>query len=219
MSELPVIRQLKAENLSPPNQTALVASKLRNMQKSKGAATSIRERLALAGKDVLVQFTRSVEEGSVEGYVLATGPRFFLLALVEDNARFNGFQCLRLQDVRNLQVPAKHARFIKAALKVRGERRPRLPSVVVDSVQEILRTAGRAFPLITIHRETVTPEVCHIGRVATVSDSQVSLLEIGPDADWDDETTSYRTREITRVDFGGIYEEALWQVGGPPVNH
>ncbi len=143
------------------------------------------------------------------GYVLAVGPRFFLLALVDENIRFNGFQCLRLQDVRNLQVPAKYAAFVEAALKLRGERRPRIPTVVVDSVQELLRTASRAFPVITIHREKVAPDVCHIGRVVAVSDSEVSLLEIGPDARWDDEALSYRTKEITRVDFAGDYEQAL----------
>jgi hypothetical protein len=39
------------------------------------------------------------------------------------------------------------------------------------------------------------------------------LLEIGPDAEWDDQTTTYQTRERTRFDFGGAYEEALKLVG------
>ena len=176
------------------------------------------ERLAWAGKNILVQFRRSFEEGSVLGYVLAVGPRFFLLALVEEDLKFNGFQCLRAQDVRDLQVPAKNATFIEAALKLRGEKRPRSPAVAVDSLSELLRTAGRAFPLVTIHREATTPEICHIGRVVAVSDSDVSLLEIGPDVEWDDEPCTYRLREITRVDFGGGYEEALWLVGGRSAN-
>ncbi len=44
------------------------------MKKVEVSATRTSERLALAGKKVLVRFTRSVEEGSVEGYVLAVGP-------------------------------------------------------------------------------------------------------------------------------------------------
>jgi len=174
------------------------------------------KRLALAGNKVLVQFTRSLEEGSVMGYVLAAGPQFFLLALVDENIRFNGFQCLRLQDVRNLQVPAKSAAFVEAALKLRGERRPKIPLVTVDSMQELLRSASHAFPVITIHRERFAPDVCHIGSVVAVSDSQVSLLEIGPDACWDDAALSYQTKQITRVDFGGDYEDALTLVGGFP---
>jgi hypothetical protein len=149
------------------------------------------------------------------GYILATGPRFFLLALVDEYIRFNGFQCFRLKDVRNLQIPAKIAGFVEAALKLRGQRRPRAPRISVQSLQELLQTAGRLFPIVTIHRERANPDVCHIGRVVSVSKSEISLLEIGPDACWDEEALSYRTAQITRVDFGGDYEQALTLVGGP----
>ena len=42
------------------------------------------------------------------------------------------------------------------------------------------------------------------------------LLEINPDASWDAEPREYRLRDITRVDFGGDYEDALHLVGGWP---
>jgi hypothetical protein len=44
----------------------------------------------------------------------------------------------------------------------------------------------------------------------------VSLLEIGPDAVWDKEPSEIRLGEITRIEFGGGYEEALHLVGGRP---
>jgi hypothetical protein len=184
------------------------------MENAKLRPTRNPERIAGSGSKFLVQFTRSLEQGSVMGYVLATGPRFFLLALVDENIRFNGFQCLRLQDVKNLQVPARHATFVEAALKLRGQKRPPTPRISVQSIQELLETAGRLFPIVTIHREKVARDVCHIGRVLSASESEVSLLEIGPDACWDDEVLSYRTKQITRVDFGGEYEQALTLVAG-----
>ncbi len=163
----------------------------------------------------LVKFTRPFEDGSVDGYVLAIGPQFFLLALVDD-VRFNGFQCLRISDVRGLQAPAKYAAFIEAALKVRGERMPERPRLKLDSLEELLWSANRAFPLVTIHREKVDPDICNIGRITAVKNNRVSLLEIGPDALWDKEPCHYNLKEITRVDFGGDYEEALHLVGGAP---
>ncbi|HWX53858.1 MAG TPA: hypothetical protein VN176_04625 [Verrucomicrobiae bacterium] len=172
-------------------------------------------KLALRGKH-LVKFTRPFEPGSVDGYVLAIGPRFFLLSLVEDAAWFNGFQCLRLSDVRELQVPAKGTAFVQAALKKRCQRMPKRPRVVVTSIEGLLRSANRTFPLVTIHREGVDPDVCHIGRVADVRKGVVFLQEIDPDARWDKNPTEYKLNEITRVDFGGVYEEALHLVGGAP---
>jgi hypothetical protein len=77
-----------------------------------------------------------------------------------------------------------------------------------------LRTANRAFPLVTIHREKVDAGACWVGRVVDLGRGRVTLLEIGPDASWDDELETYRLNEITRVDFGGDYENALQLVGG-----
>jgi len=67
--------------------------------------------------------------------------------------------------------------------------------------------------LVTIHREQVDPAVCYVGRVVRVVGGRVCLLEIRPDASWE-EPTPYRMSEITHVDFGGDYENALLLMGG-----
>jgi len=178
------------------------------MQKKK------KSQLALAARDrLLVRFSSALERGAVNGYVLDIGPQFFLLALVSDGVRFNGFQCFRLSDVRKLRVPEKYALFREAVLKKRGERIPKSPPVVVSSIEELLLTANRAFPLVTIHREKVDGGACWIGRVIDVGKGRVTLLEIGADATWDDRLEAYRLSEITRVDFGGEYEDALQLIG------
>jgi len=180
-------------------------------------AVSRTARLATALRDkTLVKFTRPFEDGAVSGYVLDIGPCWFLLALVGESIRFDGFQCLRLSDVRELRIPHSEAAFFEAALKKRGERFPKRPLIRVASVEQLLLSASRLFPLVTIHREKVAPDVCHIGRVVGIEAGKVSLLEITPDATWDTEATPYRLREITRVDFGGQYEDALPVVGGLP---
>lgn len=164
---------------------------------------------------LLVSFTRPFEDGSVRGYVLDIGPRFFLLALVDAGIWFNGYSCFRVADVREPEVPEKHAAFTEAALKKRGERLPRKPSVNLASVEELLFSAQRKFPLVTIHREQNDPDVCHIGRALDVRKGRLSLLEIDPDAQWEQQPSEYRVAEITRIDFGGDYEGALDLVGGP----
>src|SRR5262245_54591984 len=123
-------------------------------------------KLAAALRDkTLVKFTRPFEGGSVNGYVLDIGPRWFLLALVRDGIRFDGFQCFRLSDVRKLQVPHPYAAFTEAALKKRGERLPKKLRVTVASIEELLLSANRLFPLVVIHREKVDPDICEIGRI------------------------------------------------------
>jgi hypothetical protein len=104
----------------------------------------------------LVRFTRPFEKGSVNGHIVTVGPHWFLLALVGDGIHFDGFACFRLRDVRRLEVPHPHARFVAMALKKRGERRPRKPRVSVASIEAILRSAKDRFQLVTIFRERGT---------------------------------------------------------------
>jgi hypothetical protein len=143
---------------------------------------------------------------------------FFLLRVIDYSIRFNGFSCLRLADVRNLEAPHDYEKFVLQALKHRREKLFRQPSINLTSIETILVSASKVFPLITIHREKINPDVCGIGKVLSIESDSVSMLDIGPDALWDGEPTSRKLRDITRVDFGGGYEEALNLVGGrPPV--
>jgi hypothetical protein len=163
----------------------------------------------------LVRFSRRFEDSTVRGYVLDIGPQFFLLALVSDRIWFDGFECFRIKDVNKVKLDP-YAKFVKAAMKRRGERRLKRPRVSVEGTKELLLSASRAFPLVAIHREQDDPDVCWIGRVLGVNRGRVSLLEINPDATWDDTPTEHRLSEITCVNFGGDYENALYLVGGDP---
>lgn len=166
---------------------------------------------------LLVKFWNPYDSESTHGYVMDIGPRFFLLGLVDGNfLEFNGFQCLRLSDIQKLQVPDPYSKFFVKALRKRGQRIPRKPRIDVRSLPGLLTSANRLFPLVTIHRERVTPGTCKIGRVTGITEGHVSLLEIGPDAVWEGEPNEIRLSEITRVEFGGGYEEALHLVGGIP---
>lgn len=163
----------------------------------------------------LVRFRRPFEQVVVDGYVVSVGRELFLLAMVSDGIRFDGFQAYRTIDVRDLR-PHPFAAFVESALRKRRESKPRKPNVSVGSVRALLLSAARGFSLVTIHRERQDADVCHIGRVVGAKAGKLSLLEIGPDAVWDAAPTQYALRQITRVDFGGDYEDALYVVGGEP---
>lgn len=169
-------------------------------------------------KRQFVRFARRFEQGFARGYVLDVGPKFFLLALQGDQMRFDGFSCFRIADVKNLK-PDPYTAFTEAALRKLKERAPKKPRVSVASIQELLFSATKLFPLLTIHRQRVDPDVCWIGKIEDVRQGQVSLLEINPDAKWDRKPTFYNLSEITTIEFGGEYERALHLVGGSPPAH
>jgi hypothetical protein len=115
-----------------------------------------------------IRFSRRFESSEIRGYVLDVGPLFFLLALVSDRIWYDGFECFRITDVRDLRLDA-YAPFAEAALRKRGERLPKKPRISVANIEDLLLSAGKAFPLVTIHREEVDPDVCWIGRVQNVN--------------------------------------------------
>jgi hypothetical protein len=162
-----------------------------------------------------VRFEGRFDHYPVRGYVLDVGPKLFLLAVVSDHIWFDGFECFRIEDVRNFRQDPQRV-FTESALKKRGERLPKKPRVSVASIEELLLSASQEFPLVTIMRERVDPELCWIGRVLNIERGCVSLLEITPDAKWEQKPKSYRLSEITRVSFDADYENALHLVGGDP---
>lgn len=162
-----------------------------------------------------IRFSRRFENGFVRGYVLDVGPKFFVMAVASDQIRFDGFSCFRIMDVRDLR-PDPYGAFSEAALRKLRVPMPKKPRVSVATVEELLIGANRQFPLVTIHREKVRPDVCWIGKVQQIHDGHVWLLEIGPDAKWDKKPVAHKLSEITQVEFGGEYERALHLVGGEP---
>lgn len=164
-------------------------------------------------KRVLVRLARRFEDSLICGYVLAMGPEFFLFLLVSDRIRFDGFECFRLKDILSVQVDP-YAVFIEAALKRRGQRKPRKPRISLDSIEDLLRTAGSVFPLLAIHMEKKSPDVCYIGHVCKVAETRLSLQCITPMAEWEATPSHFPLARITRVNFAGDYENALYLVGG-----
>lgn len=163
----------------------------------------------------VIRLGRSVEDAPATGYVVAVGPGLVLLAVVSDAVRLNGYECFRLSDVTFVETHPYGA-FIEAALEARGQPLPGRPPVSVDSIEDLVTTAGEAFPVVTVHLEKTDPDVCWIGKVLEVLDGHVALREIGPDAVWEPVPVAYPLQDITRVDFGGDYEAALYLVGGEP---
>jgi hypothetical protein len=179
------------------------------------SAENIRKLRQAMADQTLVQVSTCFEDMKVTGYVLDVGPGFFLLAVVNDRIWYEGFEAFRLPDVTQVE-PARGAIFIEAALEKRGENRPARPDVSLSDIETLVRSANAAFPLVTLHTEMEDAEVCWIGRVLDIADSEISLLEISPSAVWDDAPTPYRLADITRVGMGADYEDALYLVGGEP---
>lgn len=163
----------------------------------------------------LIRLKRRFEDCFIRGYVTDIGAEFFILALVSDRCWYDGFECFRIRDIKSVAIDP-YRTFTESALRKRNALRNKKPNIDLASIENLLLTANKKFNLVTIHREKVKPEACWIGRVLEIKKQRVSILEIGPNAKWDKSPEKHRINEITRVNFGGDYENALYLVGGEP---
>ncbi len=169
---------------------------------------------AAQNNKTLVRIERSLERGCVDGYVVGIARSWFALLIVGDGIRLDGYQIFRLRDVLTIESPAPHATFQEVVLRKRKLRIIKPRKLDFSSTTAVLNSACAKYSLITIHREITDCEVCHIGRVAKFNRTTVTLKEVTPDGTWAADLSNFRLSEITRVDFGGPYEEALMMVVG-----
>ena len=163
----------------------------------------------------LVRLTTRFDRWGVCGYVVGMGPGFVMVAIVSDRIWFDGFECFRRPDIVAVEDDP-YAEFHETALARRGETLPDAPPVSLASIEELLTTAARAFPLVTIHIEEIDPDVCYIGRVCEIAGGELVMRDVTPAAKWATELDRYATVDITRVAFGGGYEDALALVANEP---
>jgi hypothetical protein len=153
----------------------------------------------------------------IEGYVVATGREWLLLAALDPAIRLDGHIALRLVDVAGLRRPTS-ARFVGAALRLRGQWPPAAPVSPVDleHVGSVLASLGGGGSLVTVHPEVDEPEHCYIGIIERLGQRWLWLREVSPRAVWLSAPTRHRLNRITRIDTGGLYEQALRDVAGSP---
>jgi hypothetical protein len=172
------------------------------------------ERLAL-NRD-LVQITRRIKGADrLEGFFVAVGQRWLLLHLVTPHGfHLDGYTALRTADLRSSKPWGGKKNGFPGRALAYFEQSPVLPDGIdLTTTKTLIETAAERWPMVTIHVEVDDPQVCFIGKPLAVTSRTLRLLEITPAAKWDSEPTGYRLRNITRIDFGGRYEEVLHAVG------
>jgi hypothetical protein len=183
-----------------------------------GSGPDARAALEVAAREqALVRITRSIRgSDELDGFVVGLGQEWALLAVLDDTIHLNGYAGLRLGDVSEVVQRGGPDTFVGRALAARGEWPPVGVEVDLDGVAALVRTASDKAPLVSLHIEEDDPTVCFIGRPVRFTSRSVHLLEITPEAEWKGLTSTWALADVTRVEFGGRYEEALALVGGAP---
>ena len=182
---------------------------------------AVRARLDRAQTDALsVRLQRWIPEADpIDGFVVGIGRRWVVLAKLSDRADIDGWTLVRIKDVQSVGIDPDPDCFHIRALKARGQWPPRsTPVIDLDDLAGVISSAESGGPLLSVYQEFARPDACWIGRVTSLDPDALRLHEVSVGGDWAKESKAkaFDPADVTRVEAGGGYEEALHLVAGPP---
>lgn len=173
------------------------------------------------GKDLhavyeIVEIRNPWDGNPIEGFLLDRSKNLLLLhRIAVDVICLNGYSVISRRDIRKMKVQRGDCLLARAlSLKQISPAKP--TDISIGSWPELLESVDRQFPLFTIYMERLDPDVCYIGRLAARSATTFGLKEIDINARWT-RSRSYKFADLTSVDFGGGYENALASLAATPV--
>ena len=170
----------------------------------------------------LIEVNRGRHQGKEPpawGFATSVGEDWLLLHLVDpDLWMLDGHIAVRVEDIKSID-PYLYAgnEYPRLALRHFGEDQPQpIPWIDLTSTKALIKTIADNAPLIGIACEKTDPDCYWFGTPLEVKGGVLTLLDINTDGSWDEEPSKHRLSDITRIQFGSRYEEALAVIGGPP---
>jgi len=143
------------------------------------------------------------------GFVVGFSEDLILFhALGTDTFRLNGYTAIRTEDVRDYRDFNKDEFWQNRAARHFKILPVRPAGISLTSVPELLASISKRYPLITIHPERTRPGICYIGPLLSMTEATFTIDNLDCNGEWSG-PRRLKFRDVTRVDFGGGYEEAL----------
>ncbi|KQS66545.1 hypothetical protein [Modestobacter sp. Leaf380] len=175
-------------------------------------------RLARAQQNqLLVTVRRWVPDADrLEGFVVGISPKWLALQRLSDRIAFDGWHLIRVKDIQAVSLDPDPECFEVKALQARSLWPPAAPELSLGDVVSSLKSASAITGMVSVFDEFARPDVCWIGAVTSLDDSKLHLREVNTRGGWASKPHTFDPADVTRIDFGGGYEEALRLVAGSP---
>jgi hypothetical protein len=169
-------------------------------------------------EQLLVHVRRWIPDADrLEGFVVGIGSEWVALQHLSDRIAFDGWRLIRRKDIQAVTIDPDADCFEIRALRAREMWPPSAPPLDLDDVLGAVGSASKAAKtMVSVFDEFDRPEVCWIGAVVSVNQNRLRLLEVDTRGGWARKTRTFDPADVTRLEMGGGYEEALLLVAGPP---
>lgn len=181
------------------------------LERAHQAATSlsrkdiVRRAVAFRDAGALVKLVRRFNDTEADGFIVGVGRTFLMMAIMSDGI-FDGYSCLRIKDIRQLN---RHDLddFVKKPRVLLGQKLPPTPKIDLSSIETVLKSVAKIDPLIEIYGDEIEPDLFTFGRFDGIRKNEAAMIGIGKDGKWRDKPGYYLLSDITRIDFLSGYED------------
>jgi hypothetical protein len=161
----------------------------------------------LAGARALVCVRGHHDWHDTVGYVAGVGTRWALIQIVNRHGLADGCLAVTLETISEIEPIDPEISYLPRVVAARPVATV-APVLDLDDTRALLEDAARQSAVIYLVADDLLPGAFWIGRIAALNDGGVVLRKVSPVGTWDGEV-AYAYDSITRIGFGGRYEEAL----------
>ncbi|WP_110240177.1 hypothetical protein [Nocardioides gilvus] len=165
-------------------------------------------------EQTLVNISRSPRNADrVDGFVVAMGSKWVLIAQTRDGGYFDGLTAVRLRDVVKV---ADDSTFAERFARSQPQWPPSAPEDLdLGKTRRLIETLSKASELIGIEQERRHKSAMQwIGAVDEIESGWLWLREVRSDATWHDEALGYKLSRITKVVVLNDYQLGLTAIAG-----
>ena len=148
-----------------------------------------------------------------DGFVLALTDDWVVLHSL-DGVYFDGIVMLRLRDISRVLFRDDDAYHHRAVVAL-GETIADFACASSASAPDLLAAAADRADIFMVHLEVLEGESLIVGQLVDLRKKSFDLHFVGRDGIWVDDVDRWRYRDLTRIEVGGRYLDALNRFADP----
>ena len=143
-----------------------------------------------------------------DGFVIALTDDWLVMHALDDGVYLDDIVMLQLQDVSRVWFRDDNS-YHHRAIEGLGQSIAVFECEHMASASELLNAASAMADIFAIHLEALDREPLFIGRLVKLRKKSFDLRYVGRDGVWRDHVDRLKYRDVTRIEVGGRYLEAL----------
>lgn len=157
---------------------------------------------------------KHLDVDETSGFVVAVAEDWVVLRDLVQTVYLDDLVFLRLDHVTKVE-PHQDQAYVSRAVAGLGEPIKEFVCAPDASISDLLGAIAERQEVVGVHLESSKGDWINFGRIRRIGNKRLDLQFIGRDGVWVDFVDAWKLKDITRLEVGGRYAQALDRFGDP----